>query len=1070
MRAPEGVLSMWLAVRYRRLQALMLLALSALITACAVLAPLYDRGMQQALTRLTVDAAPASAAAIQLRSLSRFTSGLDPATYTPASLSDMGGMLPRAARGWFLPPIDETSLLVTRADLKSTSPVGELLWRDGACAHVVWTAGGCPTAKRDVAVSAADAKNFKLKIGSTIAVVEQPRVDQTDKLPTVALRVTGVYRQAPAAYWDGRLLEGLSGFIDPNPPYRPAHDSWLTAEGTFAGAQAPHWLDPLNSVTFNLDRPAVGVDRALRLGPLVTETANRVAFRVDENGNAINAEAVLADVQSGLPTISASIDQGGRQALVTVPLLMIQLGLLALFVLGLVLGAAVEQRRPEVALARLRGSGSKGARHLMLSELMPVVLLGVPVGVAGALGLGALARHTVLHDAAPFELGLGFWVAIAGTVLLLCAVTWLAAVSGTRDRISSLLRSVPTRVPGWAPRVADTVVVAGSATAVLAFVTGGLRGPLALAAPALMALLVGLVLAHLLVPTATWLGRQLMLRGSYAAALAMLAMARRPATRRVVTVVTVASALLVFSSYAVSVGSRNRQLAAQGDVGAAMVADVTGADVSTVVKAVATVADGHETPVVRISAAGHAFRTTLAVDPAVFSRVALSPGADAARVPWSRLQLVTGPRLFVAGRSISLLATPDRLKISQGGVQLQLDLIDYRGAASTVALGNIPVSRARTLGAAVPCASGCTVAGLTVGSFSGVAYKGHLTISQVKVAGGSTNLPGAVADWRPGIDRLDRVEASADSPDGLTLNLVNNGVSGLGMTSRWLPTVLPTVIAGPGTDPAAGIVNGNGLDGDDRALVSVGRLPRAPGVDGPAALVSLDLLQHWGSRVAKSARIQVWFDSENPVRLARVRAALQRSGVEISEVRRVSDVRRSYDASVPAWSLQLGVLVALAGLVIAALVLVLLLASTFRRRSRDLACLGMSGVPRRGLTRASVGEQLPIVVLAVLAGAGCGLVGAVLALPTVPLFAVPPGAPHRPWTCRLPGRTWSQCWQPTWSFWARSPGCAGGPSWLAPGCLAYGRRCDGAAGTYRATGAHLPLRGARRGGVVGRRP
>jgi len=67
----------WAAIRYRRLQALVLLALSALITACTVLAPLYDRAMQQALTRLSVDSAPASATAVQLRSLSRYVTEAD---------------------------------------------------------------------------------------------------------------------------------------------------------------------------------------------------------------------------------------------------------------------------------------------------------------------------------------------------------------------------------------------------------------------------------------------------------------------------------------------------------------------------------------------------------------------------------------------------------------------------------------------------------------------------------------------------------------------------------------------------------------------------------------------------------------------------------------------------------------------------------------------------------------------------------------------------------------------------------------------------------------------------------
>jgi putative ABC transport system permease protein len=996
---------MWLAVHYRRLQALMLLALSALITVCAVFAPLYDRAMQQALTHLTVNAAPISATAIQIRSFSRFTPGVDAPSYAPALQDDLADWLPRAVRPWFLPRIDASSLLVIQADLTSTSPVGELLWRDGACAHVLWTAGGCPRASGDIAVSAADQRNFALNVGSTIEVREQPQVQQDRRLPGVSLRVTGIYRQIPGEYWDERLLAGLSGSLDPQPPNQPFHDTWLTARETFSGSRTAQWLDPLNSVTFNLNRDTVGVDRALRLGPLVSRLTNQAALRVDDSGASINApNTVLADVQSGLPDISASINDGRRQALVTVPLLMIQLGLLALFVLGLVLGVAVEQRRPEVALARLRGSGRKGARRLVVAELLPVVLTGVPLGVAGALGLAAVARHTVLHDAAPFELGVGFWTAIAGAAALLSALTWGIAARGTRDDISLLLRSVPTRIHGWGLGVTDAVVVAGSSTAVLAFVTGGLRGPLALAAPALLALAVGLLLAHLIVPIAASLGQRLMLRGSYAPALAMLATARQPATRRVVAVITVASALLVFSTYAITVGSRNRQLAAQRENGSAMVADLTGKDLSRVESALATVADGHETPVVRMAPTGEAYRTTLAVVSEGFGRIALFPDSDPERVPWSRLQLATGRRLSITGQAISFLATPDRFSVSESSTSLQLEILSADGNTS-VDLGPIPTARARTMSAAVSCASVCTVVGLSVRAYPGVRYGGHLTISDVKVTGGSTNLPGTAADWRPGVTDLNRFEPSADGPDALTVHLVNDGQDALGMTSRWFPTALPAVVAGPGTDPAVRNVNGNGLDAADRTLVSVARLPRAPGVDGAAVMVDLDLLAHWGPRIANSSRIQVWFDSESPSRLARVRAALQRNGVEISDVRRVSDVRRSYETSVPAWSLQLGVLVAIVGLLIAALVLVLLVASTWRRRSRDLACLGMSGVPTRDLNRISIGERLPIVVLAVLAGAGCGLLGAGFALPTVPLFARarPPSSLDlsTPWTSVL---------------------------------------------------------------------
>ena len=42
---------MWAAIRYRRAQALALLLLSPLITACAVFAPLYERALEQSRLR-----------------------------------------------------------------------------------------------------------------------------------------------------------------------------------------------------------------------------------------------------------------------------------------------------------------------------------------------------------------------------------------------------------------------------------------------------------------------------------------------------------------------------------------------------------------------------------------------------------------------------------------------------------------------------------------------------------------------------------------------------------------------------------------------------------------------------------------------------------------------------------------------------------------------------------------------------------------------------------------------------------------------------------------------------------
>lgn len=980
---------MWSAIRYRRLQALVLLVLAAIITACAVLAPLHHRAMQQALTRLTLDAATAGDTAIQVRSLSILDYDASAPTVPTVSPESLAGFLPDYARPWFEPPVNGTSLLVTRADRTSRSPTGDLLWREGACEHVTFVAGGCPREPGDIAISPADQTNHRLRVGSVVEVVEQPAVEPPRLPGSRPLRVTGVYRQVPGRYWTDQLLTGVSGFIDTRPPYRPMHDTWLTAAGTFSGPGAPLWLDPEYSVTYQLDRRAAGVDEVVRAGPMVRAMVEQSLPEVDDTGQPLPGSGeVAATVGSGLPRISETVGQGRRQALVTVPLLMIQLGLLALAVLGLTLGAAVAQRRPEVAVARLRGASRTDARRMVLAELLPVVLAGVPVGVALALGASALVRRTTLRGAAPFELTAAVWLAIAGAVLLLAAVTWVAAAVGTRDRIAALLRAVPARDRGRGPGAADLVVIAAAGTAVVAFATGGLRGPLALAAPALLALVAGLLLAHLIVPVATRLGRRLTARGRYAAALSVLGVARRPGTRRVVTVVTVASALLVFSTYAVDVGARNRQLAAERENGAAMVADLTGTDVARVRDALAPVAGDRATTVVRIASGEGGFRTTLAVDPEPFGRIALSPDSDPAATPWSGLRIPTGRRLSLTGRAVSLrVATGRFLSESGGPPSFQLELLDAAGDQRNVLLGEIPAEGARTLGAAVPCAAGCTVVGLGLRSPYGLSFSGQVTIGAVRVAGGSTDLPGTAADWRPGVDEDHLVEAAAAGPGELVVDMDSAGLRTPGLTSRYFPEALPAVVSGRGSAPSGGTILGDTLRGTERRMASIAELPRTPAVAGAGVVVDLDLLQHWGSRTGKDARIQVWFDTEDPAVLAGVRTALRGAGVEIAGVRRVSDVRDAYAASVPAWSLQLGVLVAVAGLLLAALVLVLLMASTWRLRSRDLACLAMSGVPRRALGRLAVGEQLPVVLVAALAGGACGILGTALALPTVPLFA-----------------------------------------------------------------------------------
>ncbi|WP_296606393.1 FtsX-like permease family protein, partial [Nocardioides sp.] len=145
-----------------------------------------------------------------------------------------------------------------------------------------------------------------------------------------------------------------------------------------------------------------------------------------------------------------------------------------------------------------------------------------------------------------------------------------------------------------------------------------------------------------------------------------------------------------------------------------------------------------------------------------------------------------------------------------------------------------------------------------------------------------------------------------------------------------------------------------------------------------------------GTELAATDRLSVWLADDDPALVAKVRKALADHHVRMADVRTLADVRRSYDDSAAAWSLQLAALIGAVALLIALLVLVVSAVSSWRFRTRDLAALRMAGVPRRAIGAMSIASQLPAIVVGVVAGTAAGLYGAQLALPIVPLFAEDP--------------------------------------------------------------------------------
>ena len=469
--------------------------LAALITTCAVFAPMYDRATQQALVDVRLGQVPEQVRGLGLVSAPALGNNFSGATSAASTmeLNSLDSLVPTNVRRQFRAPVESYGATATVSPDTASSGSGPLLWRAGACDHVTVVDGRCPHAVGEIMVTGADARVFHYRVGSRLRVTGA--VDDAvagRPAATGGLRVVGIYRQVRGPYWFGRILAGRSGIVDTTPPVHVQHDTWLTARSTFETGTVPPLPSPSTGIDYPLDVAATGIDQLLELGPRITD--------LDLAAKKVATQGQDATVYSGLAQLAHSLGVEREQSRVTIPLLMLQLGLLAVVVLWLVLAAATEQRRPEVALALLRGRGRAGARTLLLRELLPVTLAGVPLGVVAAAVLCWAARTLFLPGAAPFEVRPAPVLTTLAAAVVLATLTLLAVRRVTREPVETLLRRVPSRRAGWGLGVTETLVLAAAGTAVVAFVTGGLTGPIALAAPALLALVVGMLLAHATVP------------------------------------------------------------------------------------------------------------------------------------------------------------------------------------------------------------------------------------------------------------------------------------------------------------------------------------------------------------------------------------------------------------------------------------------------------------------------------------------------------------------------------------------------------------------------------------------
>jgi hypothetical protein len=971
---------MWAAIRYRRVQAAVLVLLAALVTTCAVFAPLYERGLEQALLHGALDqAAPADTALVVRAGRTSTNPGFVP--------EDLLANVPAQTRILYGPPVGMLSnpVELRPAPRLKTSPA-DLLYRSDVCAHVRLTQGACPAKAGEVMVSAKDLAAWHWRLGQRLG----------DRFTVV-----GAYEVVPdPAYWGRLQLDGKSGtFITRGLEQVPALDDFVTSVATFDKT----WNEAQATLTFPLRKQLIGLGNLSQVSAALSAPSTRAA------GEGVNG----AVVETQLPEVISSIRLGQDRVRVIVPLLMAQLGLLAAAILLLVAQAAVEQRRPEVALARLRGRSRDGAGRLVMAELGITVALGVPVGFVVALGLNEVVRRWVLPPGVPFEVPPLALVGVLAALLVCALAIWLAVRPVRRMTVSALLRRVaPQR--GRALGVVDVLAVALAVFGLVGLATQSLSGPLALMTPTLVALAAGLVASRMAVPIAGASGRVQLRRGRIGPALTAFGLERRPALRKVVTVVGVAVALTVFAANALVVANRNWTARAQVQSGAPVVLDTDARNPVQLLEAVKKVDDGgtRATPVAVIRRTDPGSAATMAVvardlgdigfampEPLRLGALAapdvktvqLSGQRVTGTVSWDMSSPAAEDFVPPSGQS-GQPNGPVRPDLDRVASELRLSVTTPTGERLTRLLLKVPAfgKGSARLDAPLLCPDACRLDGLEFRKSDLVPeVSGSLRVKDLGIDGKPLGIA-APENWNhqplPGQAPEDKLTQRPASGDTIDLDVALQGFS-LTLGHADVPDVLPGVLAGeipPGGNE--GSFQGVGLNGVPVTIAPTQRVEALPVLGGKGVMVDYDTLARLGGTLADNGLLSVWLSDTSQAATAKASQALSQAGINVTGRHTFAERKDRLDQSASAWGLRLAAFTGAMAVLLAAIVLVVMTITGWRVVARDLAALHMAGVALGTLRRSLVREQVILVVVGAAVGTLCGAVSSLVAMPLVPLF------------------------------------------------------------------------------------
>lgn len=577
-----------------------------------------------------------------------------------------------------------------------------------------------------------------------------------------------------------------------------------------------------------------------------------------------------------------------------------------------------------------------------------------------------------------------------------------------RESVAALLR--PARPPRGRLSIGEVLLAGAAVVGAGGVATGGLDGPVTLAAPTLVAVALGVVAAATLPWLAEGVTRRSQRRGRTARVLAARSLVRRPAPRRVITVGSAAVALAVFAACALVVADRNRVARAELETGAPAVVTVDADTPQRLLDLSRAVADDGVvvSPVITYRAASPSAPTLVAVDPATIGSVVYP--LPSGELPLDVLAAPTQQPIMLSGRTVTGEVRADLGSVPPGTtVEVSVALVTSDGSRVLRTLTAVPTQGAqrRRVSAPLLCEGTCRLDAVLVdvkgpGVFEGSAVTGTVDLSGLAVDGTAMQL-GTPSTWAQvvaapttavteGVPVSSVSARSAGEGDlDLDVDTESTGRLTLGVTDvqRPVPAVTTPGVDGS-VDPSR--ISTFGIDGVELDTRRAAQSDLLPAVGDDGLLVNLPLLARSSSVLDPRARAQLWLRDASPSTLQSVRSHAADEGMSVRSQETAAGATRVLERSAPAWGLGLAGAAGVLALLLAALVLVVAATTSRRQVVRDAAALVVAGVSPRTVRRAVVGEMLVVALVAAAVGTVAGVLGSLLGLPRIPYFVDGGGA------------------------------------------------------------------------------